>query len=113
MMRRLREEHGSGTVAVIGMHASAVIVVTAGHALSAAVVAHARAAAAADSAALAAADSASGREPGVPCDNAEQLAALHDATLVSCRLDGLIAPVAVQVSVPLLVVSAWATAGPP
>ena len=112
-MRLLRSELGSGTVLVVGLLAAAVLLTTTVHSLSVTVLARARASAAADAAALAAADSASGREPGVPCDNAEQLAALHDATLVSCRLDGLIATVAVQVSVPLLVVSAWATAGPP
>lgn len=113
MTRRLRDDRGAGTVVVVGMLASAVLVVTSAHALAATLVAHARAASAADAAALAAADTASGREPGTPCDNAARIAALHGAALTACLLDGLVATVAAEVPAPLVVVSARATAGPP
>ena len=112
-MRLLRSELGSGTVLVVGLLAAAVLLTTTVHSLSVTVLARARASAAADAAALAAADSASGREPGLPCDNAERLAVLHVATVTACVLDGLVATVAVAVSAPFVTVSARATAGPP
>lgn len=114
MSRRLhRHDEGSGTVVAMGMLASVVLLITLANAVSVTVLAHARAAAAADAAALAAADTASGREPGVPCEMASRVAAEHGASLSACRLDGLIATVVTTVRAPLLPAVARATAGPP
>jgi hypothetical protein len=68
---------------------------------------------AADAAALAAADTLSGRAPGFPCENAARAAALNQASVASCRTDGLVAVVAVARGCSGVEVTAQARAGPP
>jgi secretion/DNA translocation related TadE-like protein len=68
---------------------------------------------AADAAALAAADTLSGREAGYPCENASRAAVLNQASLATCRMDGLIAAVTVTRAWSRLELSARARAGPP
>jgi len=67
----------------------------------------------ADAAALAAADVAVGISRGFPCEVAAEFAAANGATLSSCTVDGLV--VTVSVSRPFfgILVTAFATAGPP
>jgi secretion/DNA translocation related TadE-like protein len=68
---------------------------------------------AADAAALAAADTLSGRAPGFPCENAGTAAALNQASVASCRTNGLVAVVTVTRGWSLIEVTAQARAGPP
>ncbi|RNE62617.1 hypothetical protein EEJ31_07255 [Cryobacterium tepidiphilum] len=68
---------------------------------------------AADAAALAAADTASGAVPGIPCEAAAAAAALNGATVAACRVDDLIATVAVERRVAGFRLGAEARAGPP
>lgn len=100
----------SGSIGLIAVIATLAVGLTAAGAASAT---SARAAAAADSAALAAADAASGRESGVPCDRAGELARAAGAELASCALSGLIATVEVGVSFGVFTARAKARAGPP
>lgn len=67
----------------------------------------------ADAAALAAADAASGAVTGIPCERATDVATQGGAVLADCRLDGLVATVAVTASIGPLTVRARARAGPP
>ncbi|MCU1445171.1 Rv3654c family TadE-like protein [Cryobacterium sp.] len=67
---------------------------------------------AADAAALAAADTASGLQPGVPCDTAGRAAELNGARLGACTVDGLIATVTVSRTAGLLTIQSSARAGP-
>ncbi|MFV0319471.1 MAG: helicase, partial [Microbacterium sp.] len=66
-----------------------------------------------DAAALAAADAASGAVPGEPCASASAVAAAGGATLIDCRLDGLVATVRVAYPYAGLRAEASARAGPP
>ena len=68
---------------------------------------------AADAAALAAADVAVGIHPGLPCAQADQVAAANGAELLACELDGLVATVTVSRGILGIPVTARATAGPP
>lgn len=72
-----------------------------------------RLAGAADAAALAAADAASGAVAGIPCERAEQIAAVAGASVQACELDGLIATVTLGSEFLHLPASASARAGPP
>lgn len=72
-----------------------------------------RVAAAADAAALAAADVALGREPGVPCLVARQVATVNATQLDACVVDGVIVTVRVLSTAAILPITVVATAGPP
>ena len=67
---------------------------------------------AADAAALAAADTASGLQPGVPCDTAARAAELNGAHLSACTVDGLVATVTVTRATGVLTIQSRARAGP-
>jgi secretion/DNA translocation related TadE-like protein len=67
---------------------------------------------AADIAALAAADTASGRQPGNPCQTAEVLVSRSDYFLQECRLDGLISRVIVTTNFGPFELLARSRAGP-
>ncbi|MFZ2964470.1 MAG: Rv3654c family TadE-like protein, partial [Rhodoglobus sp.] len=69
--------------------------------------------AAADASALAAADVAVGIAAGFPCEAASRVAVVNGASVVSCRLDGLVATVTVSRWILGIPVTATATAGPP
>jgi secretion/DNA translocation related TadE-like protein len=90
---------GSATVLVLGVCAVALALVTAVSALGAALAARHRAESAADLAALAAADVLAGRADGAACAAARRLVdAVGDrASLVDCRVDGMVAEVRVAV----------------
>ena len=68
---------------------------------------------AADAAALAAADVAIGLAPGAPCDLAAAVAEGNGASVLACRVDGLVATVTAGVTVLSLPITATSTAGPP
>ena len=68
---------------------------------------------AADAAALAAADAASGAVAGVPCERAEELAALAGTALTACDVQTLVATVSVSGQYGLFTTTASARAGPP
>lgn len=84
--RRPREhaERGSSTVAMVGIVAAVGMLLLAVCLLGHVAMCNHRAAKAADLAALAAADVARGLRPGIPCEEAEAVAAQNQARLVSC-----------------------------
>jgi secretion/DNA translocation related TadE-like protein len=68
---------------------------------------------AADASALAGADVASGIAPGSPCGVAATVAAANGASLVSCRVDGLVVTVGLERGFLGLQLVQSARAGPP
>jgi secretion/DNA translocation related TadE-like protein len=68
---------------------------------------------AADAAALAAADVAVGLVPGVPCELAATVADGNGASVLACRVDGLVATVTTGVTLLGVPISASSSAGPP
>ena len=110
---RVSADRGSGSVlgvAVLGaVIALAAIMLSLMFALS---VRHA-VAGTADAAALAAADARSGVVSGIPCDRAEQVAAINGMHVAGCAVDGLVVTVSVERIVLGMGISATATAGPP
>jgi secretion/DNA translocation related TadE-like protein len=109
----IRGEAGSSTPLVIGIVACALLVCAALLPLYRGAVLSRTLAAAADSAALAGADSASGLEPGFPCERAAQAAALGGARLEACALDGGVVTVTVSGEVLGQRLRVEARAGPP
>jgi len=109
----LAEDGGSASVAVIGLLAALLAVSVAAVGVCGLLAMKQHVSAAADAAALAAADAASGRVEGYPCDRAGRAAGLNGATLVSCRVDGLVAVVSASTSVVGVPITVWARAGPP
>lgn len=113
MRRGLAADDGAGTALVVGLVAAVAIVastmlpLTLGFAKTRALVATA------DSAALAAADTASGALPGYPCEAAESAVLLGGATLVECRIDGVVASVTVADDILGVRAEASSRAGPP
>jgi len=72
-----------------------------------------RVVAAADAGALAAADTALGIHPGVPCAVAAEVVAAHDAELVACDVEGVVATVTAGATIAGVEARATARAGPP
>ncbi|EAR24156.1 hypothetical protein A20C1_11949 [marine actinobacterium PHSC20C1] len=109
----MRGQRGAGTTLMIGLVATVValtaLVIPLYWALS---VRHALAGAT-DAAALAAADTASGLVAGYPCGNAERLAAVNDAHIEECAVDGRIVTVTASRRILGILVTTSATAGPP
>lgn len=105
-------ERGSGTIlglAVLTMP----FVATAGLLYSGSYsVAHTRAELAADLSALAAADTMLGRTPGVPCDEAQQIASANGAVLMRCSVEKSAVRVTVQVDFGGYILTGSARAGP-
>ncbi len=112
-MKSEEAERGSASVLALALIGVLVAVVSAALVVSGAFVAHRRAAVAADAAALAAADAASGRASGVPCVQAERLAAVNGARLDSCRARGAVVTVDVSTAYLGMRSTAEARAGPP
>ena len=79
-------ELGAGSVLALGLGMVLLLAMTALILLGQAAVMASKAAAAADLAALAAADAARGLSAGEPCGVAAEVAARHDARLLSCLL---------------------------
>lgn len=107
------DDAGAGAVLVLAIVGAAVMVAIAVLGLGSALVVRQRVIAAADGASLAAADTASGAVAGQPCQAAAQVARANRATLTACRLDGLIATVAVSGTFGSLSFDARSSAGPP
>lgn len=106
-------ESGSGTPLAVGIVACIVLIGVGLLPLYRGAVAMRSLAAVADSAALAGADSASGLEPGFPCERAAQAAALGGARLDSCALSNGIVTVSVSASILGYPLRVEARAGPP
>jgi secretion/DNA translocation related TadE-like protein len=103
----------AGSMAAVGVVASAAILTVALAAAGTASVVGQRLASAADGGALAAADAASGAVPGIPCDLADEVAGSFGARVDACDLDGLIATVTVAITFGPVTARASARAGPP
>lgn len=110
---RRTTDQGAASVLLIALLAATLALTLACLPLYSALIERQRIAGAADAAALAAADVAIGREPGVPCVVAAQLAVANHATLERCIVDGVIVTVRVGSSAGIVPVTATATAGPP
>jgi secretion/DNA translocation related TadE-like protein len=109
----IRDESGSGSllgVAIVGALAAMVLMTLP---LYMGLSARESVARAADASALAGADVAAGLSPGVPCSVARSVAAANRASLVSCRVDGLVVTVATGATFLGLPLTASAAAGPP
>ena len=107
------DERGSITVIAIGMIAGVIALTGCIAGITAALVVKQRVAGAADAAAVAAADVVSGAVAGYPCERAENVARLNEASLIDCGVDGPIASVLVSAQVLAFEVRARARAGPP
>lgn len=108
-----QSERGSGGVLALAALAMLAVLALAVVAVGAALAQRQRVIAAADAGALAAADTALGIHPGIPCEEAARVVDAHDATLVGCELEGVVATVSVSARVAGLLVTARARAGPP
>lgn len=106
-------DRGAAAVLAVALLAATLALTLACIPLYSALVERQRIAGAADAAALAAADVAIGREPGVPCVVARQIAAANHAALERCVVDGVIVTVRVASSAGIVPITAIATAGPP
>ncbi|MBX3094158.1 MAG: hypothetical protein KF680_06410 [Cryobacterium sp.] len=106
-------DRGAASVLAVALLAATLALTLACVPLYGALIERQRIAGAADAAALAAADVAVGREPGVPCVVAAQLAAANQAVLDRCIVDGVIVTVRVGSSSGIAAITATATAGPP
>ena len=104
---------GSGAPLMVGIVACILLVCVALIPLYRGAVLGRALAVAADSAALAGADSASGLEPGFPCERAAQAAALGGARLVSCAVAEGVVTVTVTGEVLGRALRVEARAGPP
>jgi secretion/DNA translocation related TadE-like protein len=109
----MRDERGSGAVLALAIVGAAILVAVAVLGLGSALVLRQRTIGAADAAAVGAADGASGAIAVEPCRAAAQAAAANHATLVACRLDGLVATVEVSARFGVTVFTARSSAGPP
>lgn len=106
-------DRGSASVLAIAVLAVTLVLALACVPLYSALIERQRIAGAADAAALAAADVAIGREPGVPCVVATQIAVANRTALERCVVDGVIVTVRLASSAAIVPVTATATAGPP
>lgn len=109
----LAGERGAGSILALAVVTGTVLLTTLVISTLALQVVGRSVANAADAAALAAADTASGAIAGYPCEAATAVAAVNDATLIRCEVEGLIASVSVQRGVRSLSIAASARAGPP
>lgn len=109
----LRDERGSGGVLALALLAMLAVLTLAVVGLGAALAQRQRMIAAADAGALAAADTALGIHPGVPCEEAARVVAAHEATLVACEVEGVVATVSTSARIAGVLVTAQARAGPP
>ena len=107
-----RGEDGSGAMLTLGIGASFLILTFLLIPLLGGLVIHQRAQGAADLAALAAADVATGRQPGNPCETAENLVSRAGFLVRECRLEGLISRVTVTTIFGPFELVARARAGP-
>lgn len=110
---RLRGDLGSATVLMAGVIGAVVFVSTAIVGVSTVLVERHRLNQAADAASLAAADTAAGLRAGLPCEQAEALAAVNSSTVEACAVEGMTVTVRVRSSVGPIPVHATATAGQP
>lgn len=114
---RADSERGASTVLAVAIIATMLSVLIALAPLYLSLIERNRLAGAADAAALAAADVAIGREPGVPCEKAREVASANNARVTACIVDGFVVTVRAAserraAGVPFHL-DATATAGPP
>jgi len=107
------DDRGSGSVLALAAACAIVAIAGGGMVVVGAGAAQVRAAVAADLAALSGADVASGRAPGVPCDEARGIALANGAALATCHQEGTV--ITVTATTPYLGFEATASAraGPP
>lgn len=108
-----RDDRGAASVLAVALLSAALALTLACVPLYSALIERQRVAAAADAAVLAAADVAIGREPGVPCIVARQVASVNATRLDACVVDGVIVTVRVVGERALVSIAQTATAGPP
>ncbi len=106
-------DEGAGSVLVLAVAATALLLVGMLVPLYMALAAKRAVAGAADAAALAAADALAGAVPGFPCEQAEQVTALNGASLTACDVAGSDVIVVAAGEVLGLPIQAVARAGPP
>lgn len=106
-------ERGAGTMLMLGVIASVVLLTLVAIPLLGLLVVAQGVHNAADAAALAAADTASGAVSGFPCAAAEHAAVLNGAAVTECRVEGLIARITVQRDYLGWSIPGRARAGPP
>ena len=107
------DDGGAGGVLALALVTAATIVAVAVLGLGSALVVRQRVIAASDAASLAAADGASGAIAAEPCAAAAAVARANRATLVACRIDGLVATVEVSGRFGAVPFEARSSAGPP
>jgi secretion/DNA translocation related TadE-like protein len=107
------DERGAGSLLAVGIVAALAVAITVLLPFVLAVPVKHRVKDAADAAALAAADAAVGLVPGVPCDLAAAVAEGNRASVLACRVDGLVATVTTGVTLLGIPITATSTAGPP
>jgi secretion/DNA translocation related TadE-like protein len=110
--RAVTGDHGAGSVLVVALLGAVFTMTAVLIPVLALLPANQAVQGAADAAALAAADTASGLQPGVPCDTAARAAELNGARLGACTVDGLIATVTVSRTLGVLTIQSRARAGP-
>lgn len=111
-MTEFHPDTGSGSMLTLGIGASFLILTFLLIPLLGGFVIHQRLQGVADIAALAAADTASGRQPGNPCETAEKISARAAFTVLDCRLAGRISRVTVMTFFGPFELVARARAGP-
>jgi len=109
----MKDETGAGSVLCVALVAAVVVLTIIMIPLLSLFSLKHQTQATAEAAALAAADAASGSIGGYPCDLAHDAARLGGAELVSCKIDNLIATVAVSRTIVGVPVKVQARAGPP
>jgi secretion/DNA translocation related TadE-like protein len=111
--RDQERERGSASVLSIGILGALVLLSSGVVTVAGAVVTKQRVSGAADAAALAAADTASGARAGIPCREAERLAAANDTVIVACSVEGTTVAVTASAHYLGFDVTIEARAGPP
>jgi secretion/DNA translocation related TadE-like protein len=111
--RGREHERGSASVLSIGILGALVLLSAGVVTVAGAAVTKQRVSGAADAAALAAADAASGAHAGIPCGEAERLAAANDTVIVACSVDGTVVAVTASAHYLGFEVTIEARAGPP
>jgi secretion/DNA translocation related TadE-like protein len=111
--RERGSERGSASVLSIAILGALVLLSSGVVTVTGAAVTKQRVSGAADAAALAAADAASGAHAGIPCREAERLAAANNAVIVDCSVEGAVVAVTATAHYLGFDVTIEARAGPP
>jgi secretion/DNA translocation related TadE-like protein len=112
MVRWRRQERGSGSVLALAVVAALALTVAGTLPFALATPLKHRMKDAADAAALAAASAALGAVPGSPCELAAVVAEHNSASLLDCRVDGLVVTVTAGTVALGMRLTATSTAGP-